>query len=82
MGEVIKAEFARCAGTACKNRVRLHTRERKVLCKGCWHKKIEKAALYGSSMMHVAFSDAPHEFVVIDHLKEFTDEYDIERPHN
>lgn len=82
MGEVIKAEFTKCSGKSCKNRVKVHPTNKKILCRKCWIQRAEEEAVKEPSMMHVAFSEEPHEFFVYDYLQEFINTYDIERPHS
>jgi hypothetical protein len=67
-----------CAGIGCKNKVLKFNTEKRILCRKCWLEKAEKAARRRDSVMHIAWSDQPHEFVRIDNLEEFIDQYDIE----
>jgi hypothetical protein len=77
--EVIRnLDIAKCAAMGCKQTVKKHTTSKRILCKKCWHSKAEEAALSRNSLMHIAHSDKPHEFVVINHLEEFIEEFDIE----
>lgn len=81
MSNIVKMKpRVRCARMGCMTWVFKHTEKKRILCKKCWHKMIEEAALSQPSLMHIAHSDGPHEFVVTDHLQEFIEWFDIERP--
>ncbi|GAB7387391.1 hypothetical protein BSNK01_12270 [Bacillaceae bacterium] len=77
--KVIPLEYTRCAGLGCKKRVKKsQDPNRRVLCRKCWHKEVEKAAKNGPVFAHFS-SKGKRQLELIDSLEVFHSVYELER---
>jgi hypothetical protein len=69
-----------CRGTLCRKKVKVppRTKDKRVLCRDCWHKMAEEAARNRYHWTHIAHRGKQHEMFFADDLELFIKQYEIE----
>lgn len=74
------SDIAFCAGRGCRKKVRVppNIKDKRTLCRECWHKEAEKAARNRYHWTHIAWRDRQHEMLMADDLELFIHMYEME----